>query len=130
MMITPRRPPLLQPARALARLPRRTLVAAVFCALAALMFVVGSAVAAPTNSGPPTVAGQFVDGGTLSADPGTWTAGTDVSYAYQWQTCPAYPAFATGNGAAGYWRLDDQPNPNGAPATAVDSSGHGLSGTY
>lgn len=37
----------------------------------------------PVNLAPPWIAGQAVEGGTLTAKPGTWSA-ADVTYAYQW----------------------------------------------
>jgi thermitase len=42
--------------------------------------------AAPGNRGLPTVSGDFVVGGTLTADPGSWSR-SPTGYAYQWQRC-------------------------------------------
>ena len=41
----------------------------------------------PVNTSPATVSGPPVDGQTLSADQGTWTGATPLSYDYQWQQC-------------------------------------------
>jgi hypothetical protein len=38
---------------------------------------------------PPTIAGVLQPGGTLSADPGIWSAAGAVTYAYQWELCNA-----------------------------------------
>ena len=93
------------------------------------MFVM-SAIAAPTNTATPTVTGEFADGGTLSADIGTWTAGSDVSYAYQWQDCTAYSTTVLGDRPAAYWRLDEAANPDGAPTAALDVTAAHFNGTY
>ena len=42
---------------------------------------------APANVSAPTIAGDPLDGETLTADPGTWTGTTPVTYTYQWQRC-------------------------------------------
>ena len=47
----------------------------------------GSALAdptAPSNSDPPSISGDAVVGGVLTADPGTWTGDDPITYAYQW----------------------------------------------
>jgi hypothetical protein len=62
-------------------------------ALAALI-VVGAAGAvgsrstvAPTNSSLPTISGTAAVGSTVTANPGTWTGSTPITYQYQWQVC-------------------------------------------
>ena len=42
---------------------------------------------APANVSAPTISGDPLDGETLTADPGTWTGTTPVTYTYQWQRC-------------------------------------------
>ena len=41
----------------------------------------------PANTAVPTVTGAFEDGQTLTADPGTWSGTSPVTYTYQWQRC-------------------------------------------
>jgi subtilisin family serine protease len=43
----------------------------------------------PTPVSAPTVAGDAVEGGTLSATTGSWTGTDPITYAYQWQFCDA-----------------------------------------
>jgi hypothetical protein len=44
-------------------------------------------VAAPANSVQPTISGDPDVGGTLTADPGTWTGTGPLTYDYQWLRC-------------------------------------------
>lgn len=39
------------------------------------------------NTTPPSIEGSARDGQTLTAGTGTWSGGTPISYAYQWQSC-------------------------------------------
>ena len=46
--------------------------------------------APPVNTTPPPApTGTGVDGGTLTAAPGTWTGDGTITYTYQWQRCDA-----------------------------------------
>ena len=42
---------------------------------------------APTNTFAPGISGTTVKGQTLTADPGGWSGGGNITYAYQWQRC-------------------------------------------
>ncbi|MGZ6725063.1 MAG: hypothetical protein ACXVHK_29395, partial [Solirubrobacteraceae bacterium] len=44
-------------------------------------------VAPPANTGKPVISGTAQTGGTLTASDGTWSGGTPMTYAYQWQLC-------------------------------------------
>ena len=43
----------------------------------------------PTLVAAPTIAGDALEGGTLSASTGVWTGTDQIAYAYQWQFCDA-----------------------------------------
>ena len=43
--------------------------------------------APPANTAPPTITGDEHVGGTLTADPGTWTGTGPLTYGYEWQRC-------------------------------------------
>jgi hypothetical protein len=43
----------------------------------------------PVNVSPPTISGSLIEGQTLSAEPGTWTARNPLTYSYTWWRCRA-----------------------------------------
>jgi hypothetical protein len=86
----------------------------------------------PANTAPPTITGSALQGQTLSASTGTWTAGGSISYAYEWRRCDLFGANCTAIGsatAASYTpiagdigstiRVAVTATSNGASATAV-----------
>jgi acid phosphatase type 7 len=44
-------------------------------------------IGAPVNTAPPTITGSTQDGQTLTANGGSWSGTTPLSYAYQWLRC-------------------------------------------
>jgi hypothetical protein len=48
-----------------------------------------TAQAGPPNTQPPTITGSTVVGEKLTANPGTWTGGSGVTFAYLWSRCDA-----------------------------------------
>ncbi|MFZ9668900.1 MAG: hypothetical protein ACO3CR_03500, partial [Solirubrobacterales bacterium] len=53
----------------------------------ALSFPTTPVLAIPENSSSPTISGSPAAGGTLTANPGTWSAYPDAALSYQWQRC-------------------------------------------
>ena len=75
---------------------RWTLFGASLGAIATLAAVIGlgvlagsgaAASGAPSNTSPPKISGTAQVGKTLTADPGTWSGTTPITYTYQWQRC-------------------------------------------
>ncbi|HET7566675.1 MAG TPA: LamG-like jellyroll fold domain-containing protein [Gaiellaceae bacterium] len=82
--------------------------------------------AAPSNLEPPVVSGTVEEGGELSADAGSWTGETPISYNYQWERCSSvYAAAVAADAPLAYWRLDE---PNGT--SLGDSSGRGQAASF
>jgi hypothetical protein len=65
-------------------------LAAAVALTAALLPGSGSAVALvpPDNTGEPSIAGNAIEGRTLTANQGTWSGTTPMSFAYRWLRCP------------------------------------------
>jgi hypothetical protein len=49
--------------------------------------VVSRSTVAPANSSLPTISGTAAVGSTVTANPGTWSGSTPITYQYQWQIC-------------------------------------------
>jgi hypothetical protein len=65
---------------------------ATLTAVVGLGLVAGSGAAAsgaPSNTSPPKITGTVQVGKTLTADPGTWSGTTPITYTYAWQRCDA-----------------------------------------
>jgi RHS repeat-associated protein len=80
---------------------------------------------APVDLSAPKVTGTAAIGDALTADSGSWSGASPISYAYQWQRCNSYSAAVLADQPVGYWRLNEQ-----SGTTANDSSGNSLAGTY
>ena len=78
------------------RRPRRLLLkvglslAGAVALTAALLPGSGSAVALvpPNNTAEPSIVGNAIEGRTLTANQGTWSGTTPMSFAYRWLRCP------------------------------------------
>ncbi len=46
-----------------------------------------AAASGPANTSPPTISGSAAAGATVTANPGTWTGVTPITYKYQWLIC-------------------------------------------
>lgn len=72
------------------RLKLGSLGALALIVLVAVTLVSGGSAAtqvAPVNTAPPTISGTAREGETLTANNGTWTSTTPITYSYQWQRC-------------------------------------------
>ena len=47
------------------------------------------ALTAPNNTSEPSIVGEAVEGRTLTANRGTWSGSTPMSFAFRWLRCPA-----------------------------------------
>ncbi|MBA3842708.1 MAG: hypothetical protein H0X39_08820 [Actinobacteria bacterium] len=78
----------------------------------------------PANSSAPTTTGGTQVGQTLTADPGTWSGSTPITYTYNWRRCSAaYPSVVLANAPQSYWRLGETTG-----TTAVSATGSGGGG--
>jgi ribosomal protein L14 len=59
----------------------------------------GGSLSPPSNTAPPTIAGETEQGQVLSADAGSWSGTQPISYAYQWQRCDTGGANCTNIGS-------------------------------
>jgi serine protease AprX len=93
----------------------------------AVVTAAAASVAVPSNTAEPQVSGLAEPGQVLTATPGTWAGGGDLSYSYRWQRCNTEDreVVAGEDLPIGFWRFSE----NGGPS-ADDSSGHGLIGSY
>src|SRR5688572_23281606 len=90
------------------RRPRRLLLqvgltlAAAAALTAALLPGSGSAVALvpPSNTAEPSIVGEAIEGRTLTANRGTWTGTTPITYAYRWLRCPTDGGASDGSNCA------------------------------
>ena len=73
-----------------------------------------SPVGAPSNTTPPTISGTANVGQTVTADPGTWSGVSTISFAFAWQRCDE-------NGA----NCTPIPNASAPTYTAVDKDAGG-----
>ncbi len=72
------------------KLPRTLLRAVLVTALVLLFPAAAAAAVKPANVAPPSVSDTTPhDGDRLTAYAGTWTGTAPISYAFQWQRCPA-----------------------------------------
>jgi sugar lactone lactonase YvrE len=51
--------------------------------------IIGTEPTAPVSQSAPEAEGPATEGKTLTANPGTWLGSEPLTYAYQWQRCPA-----------------------------------------
>ena len=69
---------------------------------AALLPGSGSAVSLvpPNNTAEPTIVGKAIEGRTLTANQGTWSGTTPMSFAYRWLRCPTDGGASDGSNCA------------------------------
>jgi hypothetical protein len=82
-----------RPNRRLRGAHRRALAAVAVAALVvvgAAGAVVSRSAVAPTNSSLPAISGTASVGSTVTANPGTWSGSTPMTFQYQWLICGAY----------------------------------------
>ncbi len=74
-------------------------LAAAAALTAALLPGSGSALALvpPDNTTEPSISGQAIEGRTLTANPGTWSGTTPMTFTYRWLRCPTDGGAADGS---------------------------------
>jgi serine protease AprX len=84
-------------------------------------------VVVPKNTAEPTVSGLTEPGQILTATPGAWEGGGDLSHSYQWQRCNKEDreVVAGEDLPIGFWRFSES-----GGQVAADTSGHGAGGSY
>jgi len=65
----------------------------------------GGSLSPPSNTAPPTIAGEAQQGQVLSASAGSWGGTQPISYAYQWQRCDTSGANCVNTGAGPTYTL-------------------------
>ena len=68
----------------------RILAVAALAGFVAVSGATARSASAPSNRSLPTISGSTTVGSTLTANPGTWSGSSPISFQYQWQICGAH----------------------------------------